>query len=192
MQRVTDPRCKWANASYALILLLAAPAFAETPTVNLPLELRESNWTNTEREGSCTHATTVMLLRWQMHDELATDWRNTYSGGDWADSTWNSTNHAQKFDDQNIPFAYVTNGDTDFLEWCLSTRRGCGVTVMGGRHAVLLAHLDSEVAILLDNNNVEKFIVVPRERFLSEWQQSHGWAWTPVYSPAPPLPRSSE
>jgi hypothetical protein len=171
-----------------LILLFPSCCFAEVPTVNLPLDLRQSNWVDSTGEGSCTHATTVMLLRWQLHDNEATNWRNTYSGGDWADYTWNSANHAQKFDDQDIPFAYVTDGDVAFLEWCLSTRRGCGVTVMGGRHAVVLAYLDADKAILIDNNDVQHLVVVPRDRFINEWINSNGWAWTPVYSPAPPLP----
>src|SRR5687768_14605354 len=48
----------------------------EIPTVNLPRELREPNWGG----GSCVHASTVHLLRWQGHHELAAWWRANYSG----------------------------------------------------------------------------------------------------------------
>ena len=52
-----------------------------------------------------------------------------------------------------------------------------------------LVHLDSKCAMLLDNNDVDHLIVIPRERFLAEWRASGGWALTVVYAPAPPLPQ---
>ena len=53
---------------------------------------------------------------------------------------------------------------------------------------VALVGLDATSAYLLDNNDVSKFIVVPRERLLADWRASTGWAVTPVYTPAAPLP----
>ena len=91
-------------------------------------------------------------------------------------------------DANGIRYAYVTNGDVNFLEWACSTRRGCGIIVRGGVHMVALVHLDSEWACLLDNNSVSKFIWVPRETLIAEWKASYGWAVTPVYTPAAPLP----
>jgi hypothetical protein len=171
------------------LLLVPSFAIAEVPTINLPVECREHNWVDPiTLEGSCSHATSVMLLRWQMHEDLASEWRNKYSGGDWADDSWNPIhNHAQKFDNEGIDFAY-TIGDVDFLDWALSTRRGCGLTVRGGSHAVLLVHLDNEWAAIIDNNDISEIKWVPRDRLISEWKNSIGWSWTPVYSPAPPLP----
>ena len=63
---------------------------------------------------------------------------------------------AAKFDREGIRYAYVTNGDVRFLEWACRTRRGCGITVMGGAHMVALVHLDDKWAAILDNNNVEQ------------------------------------
>jgi len=40
----------------------------------------------------------------------------------------------------------------------------------------------------LDNNDINKITWVPRDTFVTEWQNSNGWAVTPVYTPAPPLP----
>jgi len=76
-----------------------------------------------------------------------------------------------------------------FLEWACRTRRGCGITVMGGAHMVALVHLDDKWAAILDNNNVEKFLWVPRETLIAEWKASYGWAVTPIYTPAAPLPQ---
>ena len=162
---------------------------AERPVVNLPTELREENWLGPRGEGSCVHATMVMLLRWQQETSLAAHWRRTYGDGEYADSTWSEQhNLANRLDQENVRYAYTIDGDVDFLEWALKTRRGCGVTVLGGRHMVALVHFDGQWAGLLDNNAPEKIVWVSRGKFLAEWKNSNGWAVTPVYTPAPPMP----
>jgi hypothetical protein len=83
----------------------------------------------------------------------------------------------------------TTSGDVAFLEWACRTRRGCGIAVKGGKHMVALVHLDSQWAAILDNNNVSKFIWVPRKTLLAEWHASHGWAVVPIYSPSAPVPQ---
>jgi hypothetical protein len=131
----------------------------------------------------------VSLFRWQGRDDLASWWRATHGDGEYADDTW-STEHnlARKLEAANVRFAYTVDGDVEFLEWAVSTRRGCGITVLGGIHMVALVHLDDEWAAVLDNNDTQQFIWIPRETLVSEWKHSNGWAATPVYSPAPPLP----
>ena len=59
----------------------------------------------------------------------------------------------------------------------------------GRLHMVALVHLDDKWAAILDNNNVERFIWVPRETLIAEWKASYGWAVTPIYTPAAPLPQ---
>ncbi len=54
---------------------------------------------------------------------------------------------------------------------------------------VTLVHLDDKWAAILDNNNVSTFIWVPRTALIAEWKASYGWAVTPVYTPAAPLPQ---
>ncbi|REJ65645.1 MAG: hypothetical protein DWQ31_17040 [Planctomycetota bacterium] len=166
------------------------PAFRkEYPTVNLPYALRQKNWRGDLGEGSCVHATMVSLFRWQGRYATAEYWRRSYGNGEYADDT-RSTSHnlARKMQRDGIRFAYTVNGDVRFLDWACSTRRGCGVTVMGGRHMVALVHFDEKWAGILDNNDTEKITWVPRETFVAEWLNSNGWAVTPVYTPAPPLP----
>jgi len=161
----------------------------EYPTVNLPLNLRQPNWLGNKREGSCVHATVVMLFRWQGRYAMANHWRNTYGNGEVADETWDARDSlAKKFDREGVRYAYTIKGDVAFLEWACSTRRGCGVTVMGGKHMVALVHFDNEWAGILDNNDIDTITWVARETFVAEWQNSNGWAVTPVYTPAPPLP----
>ena len=155
----------------------------ERPTVNLPAVLRQSNWRGPQGQGSCVHATMISLFRWQYRLKTADHWRQTYGDGEQPEDL------AAKFNEEGIRYAYVTNGDVRFLEWACSTRRGCGITVMGGAHMVALVYLDDKWAAILDNNNVENFIWVPRETLIAEWKASYGWAGTPIYTPAAPLPQ---
>lgn len=167
-----------------------APAVRrEYPTVNLPRSLRQENWPDSNNEGSCVHATIVNLFRWQGRPNMANYWRHTYEGPEAADWEWDpDDNLADKLTREGVRFAYTTKGDVGFLEWACNTRRGCGVTVMGGLHMVALVHFDEEWAGILDSNDPSEIIWVPRASFVSEWQNSNGWAVTPVYTPAPPLP----
>ena len=152
------------------------------PTVNLPVSLRQMNWLGNMDEGSCVHATIISLLRWQGRPATADYWRRHYGNGEWPEDL------AAKFDREGVRYAYTKDGDVAFLDWACSTRRGCGVTVMGGKHMVALVHFDAEWAGILDNNDINKVTWVPRDTFVAEWQNSNGWAVTPVYNPAPPLP----
>jgi len=156
---------------------------AERPVVNVPYAMRQENWLGSKREGSCAWAATISLLRWQGRYEMA-DWiRKNRGNGEWPE-------HMEAgLDSAGIRYAYTVDGDVEFLEWACRTRRGCGITVHGGAHMVALLHLDEEWACLLDNNAIQEFIWVPRESLIAEWKASHGWAVTPVYTPAAPLPQ---
>lgn len=155
----------------------------ESPVVNLPVALRQRNWLSPALEGSCTHATTVMLFRWQNMPNTAEWWRQNHSGGETPQSL------CADLDAAGIRYVMTVNErDVAFLEWAVKNRRGCGVTVMGGRHFVLLADItDTQVAVI-DNNDPENVIWHDRETFLTEWFNSNSWALVPVYSPIPERP----
>lgn len=164
-----------------------APAIRlEIPIVNLPASLRQANWLGNLREGSCVHATLVSLFRWQGRTHTADWWRKHHGNGEWPEHL------NRQLDAAGIRYAYTAEAnDVAFLEWSIRTCRGCGVTVLGGRHMVALVHLDDRLAGILDNNAVNKILWVPRETFLAEWANSNSWAVTPIYTPAPPLPQGS-
>jgi hypothetical protein len=155
----------------------------ERPTINVPASMRQSNWRGPQGQGSCVHASMISLFRWQYRLKTADHWRRAYGDGEYPEDL------AAKFDREGIRYAYVTNGDVRFLEWACRTRRGAGVTVLGGAHMVCLVHLDDKWAAILDNNSVERFVWVPRETFIAEWKASYGWAVTPIYTPPAPLPQ---
>jgi hypothetical protein len=156
----------------------------EFPTVNIPPSLRQENWLGSENEGCCVHATMCSLFNWQGRPDWAAWWKKHNGNGEWAEDL------AAKFDRVGIKYAYTSRkGDVRFLEWACKTRRGCGVTVMGGQHMVALVHLDDKWAGILDNNHTEKIIWVPRKTFIAEWLNSSSWAVVPLMGPpAAPLP----
>ncbi len=175
--------CEINQSKTPLILGPSVIAKQERPVVNIPLALRQENWVGNQREGSCVHASMISLMRWQGRYNLANYWRKTYGNGCWP------ADLAARFDKEKVRYAYTDKGDVKFIEWACRTRRGCGITVMGGAHMVALVHLDSKWACLLDNNNVSKYKWVPREMLIAEWKASYGWAVTPIYTPAAPLPQ---
>jgi hypothetical protein len=157
----------------------------EVPIVNVPMDLRQRNWTVGSRSnGSCVWASTITLLRWQGMYSKAAWIKKNYGGGEFPWTT------ASKLDDAGIYYAYTTEGDESFLEWAISTGRGCNIDVKGGRHMVTLVHLTKEWAGILDNNNVRRIRWIPRGRLLAEWRAGKGWGLTTVYPPAAPMPRT--
>jgi len=150
----------------------------EHPIVNLPVALRQENYNN----GSCVWATTISLLRWQGQYEMA-DWiRKARSGGVLTSKL------LQSMDKAGLTFAGTDEGDVSFLEWSCRTRRGAAIVINDGAHMVALVDMDEDRACILDNNSIEQYIWISRGALIREWKKSGGLAFTPVYSPASPLP----
>lgn len=156
----------------------------ELPTVDIPTEWRCTNWSSlTNGQGSCVHASCVMLLRWMELHELAEWWRQSYSGGEYSDRMH------QKLTAAGIQFAATTNGDIAFLEWAVRTRRGACITINNAAHMVCLVHLDESRVGILDNNHTDRIDWHRRAEFLQAWQSSPApWAFTLVYNPPPASP----
>lgn len=152
---------------------------------DLPKHLRIRNFRDPHGQGSCVHVSMAMLLRWQGQFQLADWWISQYSGGE--------THHGliRKLEYNNIPYktTYRQN-NVRFLEDACRSGRGCMVTVMGGRHMVILVHLDDQHAYILDNNDINTVYKWDRRYFLREWKNAYSWATTPLYNPPPPLPYS--
>jgi hypothetical protein len=161
--------------------LVATPRTAPQafPVVDLPAGWRTHNWAP-YGSGSCVHASLYMLLRWQAQHELAERWKRTYHSGE------SYVGLRRKLDREGIRYADTTIGDVSFLEWACRTRRGAGVTVMGGAHMICLVHFDDEWAGTLDNNRPYEIRWWPREEFVRHWRDASGWAVTPLFNPVPP------
>jgi hypothetical protein len=156
----------------------------ERPTVNVPPNMRTRNWFGEQGQGSCVFAGVVPLLRWQGR-YITADRIAQYGDGagpERLDSI---------FDEEGVRYAQTVSGDENFLTWALETRRGCGISwdIPEGHHFVDLVYLDGEQAMLLDSNAPGRFITIPRDELITNWKESGGWAITPVYTPAAPLPQ---
>jgi len=171
-----------AQGLFAPPLQFVNTASDEIPWMNLPRALREWNWGS----GSCVHASTVMVLRWQGQHELAAKWRRKYSGGETAGGL------RYKLDNEGVQYATVKfRGDEAFLDYCSETRRGA-VIFYYPSHSICFcgfANRDGQqVAMLLDNNRIDRFIEVPRADFIRHWNGYGGFALTTLFDPPPRLP----
>lgn len=150
----------------------------EQPAVNLPEELRMKN----RNGGSCYWVSLESVAQWQARPDIAAHIRQRYKGGA---STSDLTGMAQR---EDYNFAYCTDGDIRFLEWCCRTRRGAAITFFSN-HAITIVGLTESEAWLLDNNRVGSYIRIPRGEFERRWKGYGGDAVTLlVGAPANPLP----
>ncbi len=148
---------------------------------SIPQKLRQSNY-SPYGEGSCVHASTITLLRWQGLDEWADWWRATYNSEEWSHKL------ITKLDGSGLRYAYTRAGDVEFLEWACRNRLYAGVFYFKN-HAVNIVKLDNIEAVLIDNNDIGNAIHIPRNEFIRRWRNEFsGFAWTIVYSPPPPVP----
>lgn len=156
------------------------PPKKETPVANLPKNLHTRNWTDRGGAGSCVHASTLIIMRWQGQYQLADWWRKKYAGGETAQSI---TNYYTR---NRLPFACTLNGDPAFLVWASQTRRGAivwwkpyhccafvGISVIDGK----------EYAIIQDNNRPGTFEKTPLDEFIRKWRGYGGFACTLLLSP---------
>ena len=149
--------------------------------VDVPPEWRQRNWS--DPTGSCVHATTISLLRWQGLYQEAAEWKRRYGGGESAGP------HTRKMKDMGLKYVVTTDSDVRLLEWALATRRGCGVTWPPG-HCVALVGKEHGQAVILDNNRVGDYRRVPWSDFLSTWRRAGGWAFAITNGKVPPpVPR---
>ena len=142
----------------------------------IPVRLRAENY-----GPSCGHASLETVLRWQGLHKMADWWRRNHWGAYSVDSM------AVDCDRAGLRFAYTTNGDAAFLDWCARTRRGAAIHYFD-RHAVTFAGYRIGKAVLIDNNNTRRDIEIPRAEFVAMWKAYGGRALTVVYSPPPPKP----
>jgi hypothetical protein len=182
------------------------PKPVELPIANLPRSLREWNWGG----GSCVHASTVMHFRWHGAMELADFWRKTYAGGESYNGLTSKLNRnkipfysisggggqdvAGEFvsfmDQHNLAWYGTFNGAEDVLERCTKERRG-GVIFYYPNHSIWFCGFtpDRTQAIVLDNNRIDSFIAIPKDKFLREWRGYGGVCIVPqIGEPRPPLP----
>ncbi len=169
------------STQYALLPATSA----EIPGANLPVALRQTNWLGSAREGSCVHASSIYVLRWNGQYELAEKWRKIYGNGETGSGIM------RKLTDEKVPFYATARGDVRVLEYATKTRRAAIIWFFDS-HCVTFCGFakDSdgkEYAYICDNNRVQQFIKIEKQSFIRRWQtQYDGFACCFLGVPLPP------
>lgn len=178
---------------FLILLLLALSLDTSTyippsrPAIKITQEDRQQNWLDFFDQGSCVHASMVMLLRYQGRDDAADWWLRNFAGGE------KHHTFISKLEFFKVPYATTfRRNDVAFLEWAIKINRGCMVTtgrydkdlgrIRWGNHMIVLVHIDAAEVALIDSNNPNKLIWMDREQFLKEWSLSNSWATTVLLS----------
>ena len=170
------------------------------PIADNPADNRVENWTGVSRHGhrggSCVHASTLDVLLSIGRDDLADHWWSLRNHGYEGPETGNGI--LEKFREQDIPHFYTDTADTRLLEYASATHRP-GIIFYYPSHCVSFREFatmadGSEVAILLDNNFPDKYIVIDRDVFERSWRYYNGFAAFPWLEPVTPrtFPRTQE
>jgi hypothetical protein len=162
---------------------------SERPTVNVPSALRQSNWLDSRRHGSCALASLCTACNWEGREDISQTIRSHCGGGQSPQSLANLMVR------NDIRFAWtIGDDDLEFLETALDGRRAVMVAIdldpdTGECHMVDLVHYrrNEAWACLIDNNHPTENRWVKREVFEKDWMRTGSWAVVPLYTPAPPL-----
>lgn len=200
------------------VVFADTPAVMEQPVVKLPRELREWNWGGGSCVHASTVMVLRWSNNMELADWWRKTYSGGESyGGLTSKLTKNKVPWYSSYADGNAPpndvaidmgnqfvseLSYVcqqggipcsfygtASGDERVLDRCIKERRGATIFYKPN-HSIMLVHIDTEKAIVLDNNAIEQFEVIPRATFIKKWHGYGGVAVVPVIgTPRPPLPR---
>jgi hypothetical protein len=159
---------------------LRQPTAIETPSVNVPLSVRQKNWLGSGGDGSCVHASLSSMLHWQNQFELAKWWRSQYSGGEWSDQL------RRRLDAAKIPYAFTERANIKLLDDAHNSRRGAILWWKPSHCCTFVGWAESQgkvYACILDNNRTQAFEFVERSQFHKQWAGYGGFALTTLYDP---------
>lgn len=158
---------------------------AEQPPCNLPARLHQKNELGPLRQGSCVHASLKSHLEWHNQHELAVAWWGKYHDGEY------DSRLMQRLDAAGVEYAFTQKADPRFLDWCSLTRKGCILWWKPSHCCTFMGWVTrdgQQFAAILDNNNVGKFELTPREQFVRLWAGYGGFALSVLYDPASSFP----
>jgi hypothetical protein len=134
------------------------------------------------RTGSCVHHSTSHILHYMGLHKEAKWWISTYRGGD------SPSPHHSKLKRSGLKYAMTTDGDTDFLEWCIKNRYMMGVTTKPMHCLNFMGRVEKngrQYAVLLDNNRPGYLEHDPWDSWFQKYKRS-GWAFTILSGDIPP------
>ncbi len=175
----------------SLDLVYVADVQQPVPVTDLPESMRVENWIGRDEDGSvggsCVHASTINCFRSAGRFDLEQEWydhRDEGYEGPEADFRL-----LEKLDSRGIKFAATDDGDVEVLEAASATGR-MAVIFYYPSHSINFVEFNvidgQPVAILLDNNFPDAYIVVPKDVFLDSWRNLYdGFAVVPWIEPNP-------
>lgn len=178
---------------------LPAPP-AETPVCNLPVQLRQQNWTGRLNQGSCVYASLVNHTRWLNLPTLADQIRQTRGDGEYAQRLMQYLDTVQWRDADGrsrngVEYRFTEKADPRFLDWCSSERLGCILWWKPSHCCTFVGWVrdqnGNQFAAILDNNYIQRIEYTPREQFIRLWAGYGGFALAVLDDPAIPVPYRS-
>jgi len=163
--------------------------------IHLPIPLHVKNFA-VKGKGACVFTSGQMNANWHAYKPLYKMASKIDEGGGWP----------AKVDDllkrlaPDLPYVQYEGVDPSGMEEALAEGRGvCATYGYGERydmetiyHMVFLVHLDSEWAVIIDNNFPGTWERMPRDEFLRRWKHpgGEGWYYTFLLPPPPPIPHN--
>lgn len=168
-------------------------------TIDLPRDQHVRNFgAPKDGQGLCVFASMDMAARWHNLKPLIDIIHKIPDGGGWPEKV-------DKVIRKHAPDAqYVQYEGTDpaILDQAMAEGAPACVTYgtgerYGGQtiyHMVLLCHLDSATACIIDNNFPGTYEWMTRKEFLERWTHAGGSGWSFVFlePPPPPVPHSEK
>jgi hypothetical protein len=179
------------SASRSLDLVYVADIQQPVPVTDLPESMRVENWIGRDEDGSvggsCVHASTINCFRSAGRFDLEQEWYNHRDEG--YEGPEADFRLLEKLDSRGIKFAATDDGDIEVLEAASATGR-MAVIFYYPSHSINFVEFNvidgQPVAILLDNNFPDAYIVVPKDVFLDSWRNLYdGFAVVPWIEPNP-------
>ena len=164
------------------------------PVVNLPIELRQSNWVSNEAEtrgqGSCVFASMVSHAQWQNRPDIAAYIRKNFSGGE-TETGLIAKLDAMKAHFPDLDYSYTRRADPRFLDWCDERRCGCILWWKPYHCCKFTGWVDrqgTQYASILDNNHTEQLELTESEQFIRLWAGYGGFGLALLFPPGPNVP----
>jgi hypothetical protein len=165
------------------------PWEVETPVCNLPLSMRQQNWSGKLGQGSCVYASLINHVSWLNMPEFARLIRTTRGDGEY------DTRLRQWLDSQNVEYTFTNKASVKFLDFCSRERIGCILWWKPSHCCTFEGWVKdsngTQYAVILDNNYISRFEYVEKSQFLSLWAGYGGFGLAVLDSPAIAIPYRS-
>lgn len=163
------------------------PAEVKTPVANIAEGVRVENWVGTSkygRGGSCVHASSINVFESVGRQDLTQIWRDRrYEGPETGNGI------LAKYKAEGIPHLWTETADVKLLEQATASHRP-GVIFYFPGHCVTFVEFamyeGRPVAVLFDNNFIDRYFLIDRQTFERSWQYYDGFAAVPWLEPLTP------